>query len=528
MNIPSSFYAACLVLLTFVTPCDAGVPEIEPAAVIHGFKTTLSADFKPRELPASILETEKEYLGVAVPIAMAVSGEGAYATYWYCEDAGDCEFDLAESLRDVIAHCEELGLGQTCFIHAVGRKRINPGLTYKKRIAFSVTPGEEVERHGPQNARGKIFHLPGFSGWSYEMPNFSPNPKDGQVSVMFKDLNDRGWDVDVVHFLHYGRYMFYNRDKMYAEIVTELAEKARQEGYSKVVLFGISRGGSEAMRAAVEGVPVDAVVLIEPDWQGPKHNPDGSVRENHGAEKARALGEYLQKLKTPRLGLMFFDKSDWFGDISRQQITAALAGYTGALFMLAKPAGHTGHFATESVRFARQYGGCLNDFLDARVAELAECTLAELDPDDIANWASLSNLPATLHPISGAELREALKDGAACPYDFRLRKVRTDLTCTVFGDHDRLLDADPSATWPTQFEAAVEFTEDGYCKLDVFGAQTTTRGCLRVYRVGDFFVFARTDNEAVFTYSYVPGYKPKPAEFVCRTDAKGFSCNAVE
>ena len=36
---------------------------------------------------------------------------------------------------------------------------------------------------------------------------------------MFQDLNDRGWDVDVVHILHYGRYMFYDRDEMYAEIL---------------------------------------------------------------------------------------------------------------------------------------------------------------------------------------------------------------------------------------------------------------------------------------------------------------------
>ena len=124
----------------------------------------------------------------------------------------------------------------------------------------------------------------------------------------------------------------------------------------------------------------------------------------------------------------------------------------------------------------------------------------------------------------GPELRDALKNGAACPYDFRQRKVRTDHSCTIFGDVDRMLDADPSAMWPTQFESSVEFTEDGYCKLDVFGAQTTTRGCLRVYRVDDFFVFARTDNEAVFTYHYVDGYVPKPAEFVCRTGADGFAC----
>lgn len=519
---------ACAMLVAMLAPSLAAAPEAEPAATLHGFRTTLSADFEPRVLPASILETEKEYLGVGVPIAMAVSGEGTYATYWYCEDAGDCEFDLAESLRDVIAHCEELGLGQTCFIHSVGRHRMNRDLTYKSRIDFSVAPGEEVVRHGPQAAKGKIFHLPGFSGWSYEMPNFSPDPKDGQVSVMFQDLNDRGWDVDVVNILHYGRYMFYNRDEMYAELVTELAAKAREEGYAKVVLFGISRGGSEAMRAAALGVPVDAVILIEPDWQGPKHNPDGSVRENHGAEKVEALGEYLRKLQTPRLGLMFFEKSDWFGDITRQQMTDALAGFSGALLMLAKPEGLTGHFATESDRFARQYGACLSDFIDARVSSLEECTLPELDPDDIANWASLSNIPETLQPIGGAALRDALKNGAACPYDFRRRKVRTDQSCTIFGDTDRMLDADPSAKWPTQFESAIEFTEDGYCKLDVFGAQTTTRGCLRVYRVDDFFVFARTDNEAVFTYHYVDGYVPKPAEFVCRTTADGFTCRRAE
>ncbi len=515
-------------ILTALSTSLASESEMKPAAVVHGFKTTLSADFKPRVLPASILETEKEYLGVAVPIAMVVSGEATYATYWYCDDANDCEFDLADSLRDVIAHCEELGLGQTCFVHSIGRQRLNADLTYDTRISYAVTPGEEIVRHGPDAARGKIFHLPGFSGWSYDMPNFSPASDNGRVSVMFQDLNDRGWDVDVVHFLHYGRYMFYDRDEMYASVVTELAERARAEGYSKIILFGISRGGSEAMRAAVAGVPVDGVVLIEPDWQGPKHNPDGSVRENHGVEKVRALGEYLQKLQTPRLGIMFFEKSDWFGDISRAQMSDALSGFSGALLMLAKPEGLTGHFATESNRFARQYGACLSDFIEGRVAGLDGCTLPELDPQDLANWASQSNIPDTLQPIGGAELRDALKGGAACPYDFRRKKVRTDHSCTVFRDVDRLLDADPKARWPTRFESAIEFTDDGYCKLDVFGAQTTTRGCLRVYRIGDFFVFARTDNEAVFTYHYVEGHVPKPAEYVCRTGNEGFACNVAE
>ncbi len=528
MNKANLSIIAWLMLLTVAVPCAAGVPQVEPAATVHGVRTTLSPDFDLRELPASVLETEKEYLGLAVPIAMAVSGEGTYATYWYCEEKRDCEFDLAESLHDLIAHCEELGLGQTCFIHSIGNRRINPGLTYRDGITYSVAPGEDVSRHGPQAALGKIFHLPGFSGWSYEQPNFWPDPASGRVTTLFHDLNERGWDVDVVHFLHYGRYMFYDRDEMYAEVLTELAEKARTEGYARIVVFGSSRGGSEAMRATVAGAPLDGVVLIEPDWQGPKHNPDGTVRENHSADKVRALGAYLQKLEAPRLGLMFFEKSDWFGDIRAEQMSQALSGFPGALFMLAKPPGLTGHFATETVRFARQYGACLSAFLEAKVASVADCERPELDPQDIANWASQSNIPESLQPISGRELRDALKDGAACRYDFRQRRIRTDRSCTIFGDGDRLLDADPAAHWPTQFESEIELTEDGYCKLDVFGAQTTTRGCLRVYRVGDFFAFVRTDNEAVFIYHYVGDYTPKPAEFVCRTEAGGFSCTAVE
>ena len=98
-------------------------------------------------------------------------------------------------------------------------------------------------------------------------------------------------------------------------------------------------------------------------------------------KRFEALGEYLQKLQTPRLGLVFFDKSDWFGDITRQtdvrcpgRLFRCVAGCLPSL------KGFTGHFATESDRFARQYGGCLNDFIDARVSSLDECTLPALDP----------------------------------------------------------------------------------------------------------------------------------------------------
>lgn len=518
----------CILVVCAVLPwagrAAAEEPRAAPAPMVHGFRTTLSPDFKPRLLPPSILATEKEYLATALPIAMAVSHEATYATYWYCEDANDCEFDLAESLADLVAHCESLSLGETCFIHSIGRRRQNEALQYSDVIGHGVAEAEEAVRHGPVDAQGRIFYLPGFSGWDYEKPNFWPRPEDGRISPLLHELNDRGWDVDVVNFLHYGRYMFHDRNGMYARVISDLAARARRQGYRRIAVIGTSRGGSEALRAAVAGAPVDALVLIEPDWQGPKHNRDGTVRENHGEEKARALAALLRQVATPRLALVFFAGSDWFDDISADAMKAALAGFKGARFVLAKPPGYRGHFAAASARFAREFGACIAEFLSGRIDSTDACARPALDPLDPGNWASLADLPQSLEALSGAELRQALKGGGACPYDFRQRRVRTDLACAIFGETTRSFDAVPFARRPTRFVSEVEYNDTGYCKIDLFGAQTTDRGCLATYRSGDFIIFARTDNEAVFVYHYVEGLTPKPARFVCTMGKAGYAC----
>lgn len=145
-------------------------------------------------------------------------------------------------------------------------------------------------------------------------------------------------------------------DAALLEFISSQIDRVRRNGYARVIVGGVSRGGWLALSATTLPA-LDAAIGLAPGVADP------GEQERTGHVLARRLVE----ARTPRVAAFFLtDGLD--EDTARHGVTAirhALASSGSTFMVVDRPPDLHGRSAASSGRFARRYRDCLLDFVQA-------------------------------------------------------------------------------------------------------------------------------------------------------------------
>lgn len=210
-------------------------------------------------------------------------------------------------------------------------------------VAWDQTLGE---RHGPKQAAGLLIYLHG-RGTAEAF-------KEPLPPIFASIARQSRWDV-----LRLNRPIEADLNTDDQRILKRLEERvaeARLEGYEKVFVAGVSRGGWLALSAV--GLPgIDGIVGIVPGTTGLV--PHALMRQRD------VLAEKLRGARVPRVAIFLFegDPREEVPDGRGPAFRAALQAAGTSYMVVDRPPGAIGHSAVASGRFARRYRDCLSDFI---------------------------------------------------------------------------------------------------------------------------------------------------------------------
>lgn len=506
--------------------------------VFRGVETVNAPGFRAKALSSAIQQREEEYLEFPRPLFFLVSENGEYAYRWGCRDS-NCYVPTNRTvlLEEAISDCERLALYAKCYLRYFGETKFGADLPLDDGFDVNIAPGEQIERRGPETAAGKIFYLPGFPGLYFDQPNFIRARDDGSLPILPRYLAERGWDVDVVVIDHFSRAMFKEDDAVWRETLTPIVQQAKDEGYERVVLMGMSGGGNEAMRALADGLMVDAAVLLEPDWVGPKFIGAGRLNPKHRGRVSR-LVPFFEKIKTPRLVFAAFSGSAWYGDTPLPEFKRLAPAHRGHTWVIDRPAGHLGHGGAMSMRFANQYGECMDRFLKGDFDDPSSCPIPKFH-FGLENATNLSQLTAVgANRVRDVEAMKALLEGKVwCPYDAYAKAGEPAGSCERYDGAWMIEDSNASAANRVSFKRPYAYWEEEEM-LCVWGySRSGAAACLELYKIAkdragglDVVSFVTPKSKRVFTYVADPSYRLKPGDTLCTTQrgAKRPVCEPVD
>lgn len=477
--------------------CTA-VPRVTNPVFTNAELERQASQASQQPLPFHVGVALSRYRDEDEPVYFLISDDLQHTSYSACSSP-PCFYDGRNALTDARKDCSDLRLGTKCWLLYLRRNSLAKNIRFKGSISYRLLRGEKS--NSPAESHGKIFYLPGFSGWHYRGYNFPPAMTDSKVSPALQALEARGWDVDVLNMMHLDRVYAWRHPEMIAELLQQLVENARKEGYRKVILYGGSRGGAEIIQAVVEGVRPDAIALMEPDWHGPKFNSRGIYNAEHEV-RGEEIGDLIAKLPSQRIVFSYFRNSRWYGDIERTEVRQALDSIDAEYLLIATPESLAGHGASWSQRFANVYGGCLHRFFLEEIDSIQDCKPSQVDESLYENWAVKSRVVSgQFESMSGEEIRDFFRDKGLCRY--RPAEDAIDETsCQVWRGNER------TRSFSNEFDILIttndllDFKPTEFCRHNGFFSPTYR--CNQVFRVEeDLVAIVPEDGDSIYWYKVV-------------------------
>ena len=296
------------------------------------------------QLGADAQKTYDDYqrLGPHRAFALAADGKG-YS--W----AGSSGADPARAVDGALKACEERSKS-TCTLYAVnnivlaGRdwKSVAPPLL---PAIGRLRPQPYWENKGPQAAAGLIVWSHGYMSGRDSTGN-APQGQVGNFTRQGYDLYrfDREWIRD------------WPGD---ATALVDAVKQAKAMGYKRVVLAGQSAGAWVSMAAAFRGAPVDGVISVAAAHHGyVKDMRDVSVARSEWQQIVRGIKP------GPRLVVVNFAGDDYDVGGRMDDARSAFAASGVQALVISDPPGFKGHGAANANAFPRQYGACINAFIE--------------------------------------------------------------------------------------------------------------------------------------------------------------------
>ena len=283
-----------------------------------------------------------------LPRAIAIAPDGK--TGW----AAGVRSDTLDSVRErAMQLCSAKAPG--CAVYAENLEVVWPGQQSRtppppgaliKTVNYAFVPDERFIWRGPAAARGVLVWGHGYNGAASDNRGLQP-----QSHV--RPLNNAGYDV--VRFDREPNAD--DRDRAAGWLRDGLAEM-RRLGYRSVIVGGQSRGAWNSLQVLDTPGLADVVIAVSPA----AHGFGSNTRLAGQSDDFRAMLAGIPASRT-RLAFVQFNGDMYIGDADRRADLVRQAGpRLGALLLIDRPSGVSGHGAGGTFEFGQRFGACLTHF----------------------------------------------------------------------------------------------------------------------------------------------------------------------
>ena len=292
-----------------------------------------------------------EWLLTNTPRVFAIGANGR--TGWYSGGK-----TLEEARGRAMQLCIDHG-GTECRAYAEDLSVLWPGHAWQPgavpgalldTINYAFVPDEHFLWHGPAAARGVVVWSHGVGGRDVDSRGHQPPP-------LLRAFNDSGFDV-----VRFDRAPLVDNPVRAAGWLRDELGVLRRSGYRVVVAAGQSRGAWTSLQMLDTAGLADAVIALSPA----AHGSGGSTNLTAQDDDLRALIADAKPART-RVAIAQFTADPFMADAGeRAGLFHRLEGRVGALLLIDRPPGFTGHFGGTSATFSRTFGPCFLRFATAQ------------------------------------------------------------------------------------------------------------------------------------------------------------------
>ena len=223
---------------------------------------------------------------------------------------------------------------------------------------WDVPAFKDFPYKGPNAARGVVFYSHGVSGQQVQYT--SPPPEH------VKDLARAGWDVVKIQRNNTHENGWSASGTRHVADLLERVQKAREQGYRKIIAAGQSYGGAISLEASRKTELLFGIIAT-----GPGHGSDacgsraGFSNSRISDNLQKRLADTIEESKAPRIVVVMAASDECQGfNNPTGMIRAALNKTPGQFVFLDDTMPVHGHGASHTNQFQLWYGACLLDFLN--------------------------------------------------------------------------------------------------------------------------------------------------------------------
>ncbi len=293
--------------------------------------------------------TYQAWLRTNVPRAFAVAPSGK--TGWVSGGV----HDTIEAIREkAVQQCVAKGT-PGCALYAENLDVVWPGQQFHAALPpgalvktwnYALVPDARFIWHGPAAARGVVVWAHGYGG--PEVDNRGIQPQS-----FVRPLNNIGYDV-----VRFDREPMADARDRAAGWLHDGLQEMRRIGYRNVIAAGQSRGAWNCLQVLDAPGLADVVIAVSPA----AHGTGDSTNLSAQYDDLRALLTGVPDTRT-RVAFVQFSGDTFIGDADRRiRLMQGAAPRLGALLMIDRPEGFSGHGASATAAFGQRYGECLMHF----------------------------------------------------------------------------------------------------------------------------------------------------------------------
>ena len=290
------------------------------------------------------------FLEQNLPRVAAVSPDGHLG--WHAGGS------LAEARARALTNCRSNG-GVGCVLYAEDLSVVLPGHGWQPAPPpgplagtwnWSLVPDRRYIWHGAQSAAGAVVWMEGKGG----------APPGQQPPPVLRPFANAGFDV-----VRLDREPASDDRDRAAGWLRQSLVLLRAQGWRKIVVAGQSRGAWNALQMLDTPGLADVVIALSPAAQGTAGGA-AAPSELGGGLNLFAQDDELRRVvaaippSAARLAVAQFDDDLFMGDAdTRIRLVERLRARLGALLLIDRPAGLTGHGAGGTIAFAHRFAACL-------------------------------------------------------------------------------------------------------------------------------------------------------------------------
>lgn len=304
-------------------------------------------------MTAEMRATHRRWIALNLGRAIAFGPNGAHGAAWNTRD-------IEAAKRVALENCNRRAGGSGCALYAVDLAIVSPGREWSpsetppatvgigNRSAWEIVPDARYLWHGPAAARGAIV-------FGHGRGNADQDNRGSQPQTWVRHFNNAGYDV-----FRFDRHPGTDDEHRAAAWLREGLGQLRAQGYRSIVVGGQSRGGWNSLQALSAPGLADAAIAVA----AAAHGFGGSMNLSGQTDQLRRIANAAQS-PAARVAFVQFAFDPYVADNEgrAEVMRSVLTPRVGAVLVVDRPEGFTGHGAGNQWQFGEKFGPCLLAFV---------------------------------------------------------------------------------------------------------------------------------------------------------------------